>query len=93
MSTTIGTLDDIRLSTSLIEQPELLDFEQLQQHHYDIIAAEYEAHYSDAASTEYRRRFIYDRCLPVLTSRESEYSMLCVAAAKRRTISLHTARR
>jgi hypothetical protein len=60
MSTTIETLDDIRLSTSLIEQPELLDFEQLQQHHYDIIAAEYEAHYSDAASTEYRRRFIYD---------------------------------
>lgn len=34
--------------------------EQLQQDHYDQIADEYEAHYSDASSLEYRRRFIYE---------------------------------
>ena len=33
--------------------------EQLQQDHYDEIAADYEAHYSDNCSLEYRRRFIY----------------------------------
>jgi SAM-dependent methyltransferase len=33
--------------------------EQLQEDHYDQIAAHYEAHYSDACSLEYRRRFIY----------------------------------
>src|SRR5262245_39299989 len=31
-----------------------------QQEHYDTIAADYEAHYSDEWSIEYRRRFIYD---------------------------------
>src|SRR5258705_12520275 len=34
--------------------------ERLQSSHYDEIAAEYEAHYSDASSTEYRQRFIYE---------------------------------
>jgi SAM-dependent methyltransferase len=34
--------------------------EQAQQEHYDLIAPEYEAHYSDPASLEYRRRFIYE---------------------------------
>ena len=34
--------------------------ERQQQEHYDIIAADYEAHYSDKWSIEYRRRFIYD---------------------------------
>jgi len=34
--------------------------EQQQQDHYDKIADEYEAHYSDACSLEYRRRFIYE---------------------------------
>jgi SAM-dependent methyltransferase len=34
--------------------------ELLQQDHYARIAAEYEAHYSDAASLEYRRKFIYE---------------------------------
>jgi len=34
--------------------------EQLQQQHYDEIGAEYHAHYSDSASLEYRRRFIYE---------------------------------
>lgn len=34
--------------------------EQLQQLHYDRIAVEYEAHYSDACSQQYRDRFIYE---------------------------------
>jgi SAM-dependent methyltransferase len=34
--------------------------ERQQQEHYDIIAADYEAHYSDEWSIEYRRRFMYD---------------------------------
>ena len=44
----------------IAEHPALLVSEQLQKQHYDLIAAEYEAHYSDASSVEYRRRFIYD---------------------------------
>lgn len=38
----------------------LLSSEILQQNHYAQIAAEYEAHYSDRFSLEYRRRFIYE---------------------------------
>ncbi|MEN3328422.1 MAG: hypothetical protein V7638_3229 [Acidobacteriota bacterium] len=34
--------------------------ERQQQQHYDTIAADYEAHYSDEWSVEYRRRFIYE---------------------------------
>ena len=34
--------------------------ELVQQDHYDLIAAEYEIHYSDKWSSEYRRRFIYE---------------------------------
>ena len=34
--------------------------ERAQQEHYDRIAPEYEAHYSDPDSLEYRRRFIYE---------------------------------
>ncbi len=34
--------------------------EQQQREHYDSIAADYEAHYSDASSCEYRWRFIYE---------------------------------
>lgn len=34
--------------------------ELVQQDHYDSIAAEYDAHYSDEWSSEYRRRFIYE---------------------------------
>lgn len=34
--------------------------EQQQESHYNTIAAEYEAHYSDASSRDYRRRFIYE---------------------------------
>lgn len=38
----------------------LCSAEQLQQEHYDEIAVEYEAHYSDPSSLEYRRKFIYE---------------------------------
>ena len=41
-------------------QAELCDSERQQQEHYDRIAADYEAHYSDEWSVEYRRRFIYE---------------------------------
>lgn len=34
--------------------------EALQQEHYDEIAVEYEAHYSDVYSSEYRKQFIYE---------------------------------
>ena len=34
--------------------------ERQQQEHYDTIAADYEAHYSDEWSLEYRRKFIYE---------------------------------
>jgi len=34
--------------------------ERQQQEHYDNIAADYEAHYSDRWSVEYRRKFIYE---------------------------------
>src|SRR5690242_17419613 len=34
--------------------------ERQQQKHYDEIAADYETHYSDEWSLEYRRRFIYE---------------------------------
>lgn len=43
-----------------LAEPRSLDFsERLQRDHYDEIAAEYEAHYSDACSLDYRRQFIY----------------------------------
>ena len=49
-----------RASSSVAsELSEFQSSEQLQLHHYDQIAAEYETHYSDASSLEYRRRFIY----------------------------------
>src|SRR5215475_7812554 len=41
-------------------QAELGVAERQQQQHYDNIAADYEAHYSDEWSVEYRRRFIYE---------------------------------
>jgi len=37
--------------------------ERRQQEHYDEISADYEAHYSDEWSLEYRRRFIYEPML------------------------------
>jgi len=41
-------------------QAQLGASERQQQEHYDNIAADYEAHYSDYWSVEYRRRFIYE---------------------------------
>lgn len=41
-------------------QAELDATERQQQEHYDTIAADYETHYSDEWSVEYRRRFIYE---------------------------------
>ena len=41
-------------------QTSLRASERQQQQHYDEIAADYETHYSDEWSLEYRRRFIYD---------------------------------
>jgi ubiquinone/menaquinone biosynthesis C-methylase UbiE len=38
---------------------ELCLTDRQQQAHYDNIAADYEAHYSDEWSREYRRQFIY----------------------------------
>lgn len=46
-------------NSSIAQPPRLCASEQLQQDHYDQIADEYEAHYSDACSLAYRRRFIY----------------------------------
>ena len=41
-------------------QAQLGASELLQQEHYDRIAADYETHYSDEWSAEYRRKFIYE---------------------------------
>jgi SAM-dependent methyltransferase len=41
-------------------QAQLGAAERQQQEHYDKIAADYETHYSDEWSAEYRRRFIYE---------------------------------
>jgi SAM-dependent methyltransferase len=41
-------------------QTALCASERQQQEHYDRIAADYEAHYNDEWSVEYRRRFIYE---------------------------------
>jgi len=48
------------LPTASTWQDELRASERQQQEHYDTIAADYETHYSDEWSIEYRRRFIYD---------------------------------
>lgn len=43
-----------------VVEPRVLNFsERLQRDHYAEIAADYEAHYSDACSLNYRREFIY----------------------------------
>ena len=48
------------LSGSTTWQSQLGASERQQQQHYDTIAADYEVHYSDEWSVEYRRRFIYE---------------------------------
>src|SRR6476659_9558716 len=50
---------DSALDVSLWQE-QLGASERQQQEHYDRIAADYEAHYSDEWSVEYRRRFIYE---------------------------------
>lgn len=51
---------DLAALAGTVAEPQLLNFsERLQRDHYDEIAAEYEAHYSDACSLDYRRQFIY----------------------------------
>ena len=47
-------------STVTAWQASLCASERQQQEHYDNIAADYEAHYSDEWSVEYRRKFIYE---------------------------------
>jgi SAM-dependent methyltransferase len=41
-------------------QTQNLSSEQLQREHYEAISEEYEAHYSDASSLDYRAKFIYE---------------------------------
>ena len=48
-------------------QAQLGASERQQQEHYDRIAADYETHYSDEWSVEYRRRFIYEPMFAGLT--------------------------
>jgi SAM-dependent methyltransferase len=61
MSATITIKSECGLTNSIIVPPTALcASEQLQQDHYDQISDEYEAHYSDACSLEYRRKFIYE---------------------------------
>src|SRR5262245_29735177 len=58
------------MSMAVINKPELdgtttwvadlCSSDRQQQEHYDNIAADYEAHYSDEWSGRYRRQFIYD---------------------------------
>jgi ubiquinone/menaquinone biosynthesis C-methylase UbiE len=47
-------------TNTAVWQAQLGVAERQQQQHYDNIAADYEAHYSDEWSVEYRRRFIYE---------------------------------
>jgi SAM-dependent methyltransferase len=46
--------------TDRIQSDALIDSEQLQKAHYDRIAKEYEAHYNDACSQQYRVKFQYE---------------------------------
>jgi SAM-dependent methyltransferase len=60
-TTTLHAPEEFRFT--LLEPAEAATWsasEHAQQKHYDLIAPEYEEHYSDAASLEYRRRFIYE---------------------------------
>jgi SAM-dependent methyltransferase len=62
MSTASVRLEEqLRLTSSALgDVSELCASELLQKEHYDQISFEYESHYSDASSREYRRRFIYE---------------------------------
>jgi len=61
MSTVIGGPYEDSFTPSTVFAETLLDAsELLQRKHYDRIAQDYEAHYGDSSSREYRRRFIYE---------------------------------
>lgn len=62
MNIAAGPIEEaFRLPSSVdLRSASLRTSEQLQQDHYDEIAADYEAHYADACSLEYRRKFIYE---------------------------------
>ena len=61
MSTVIVTNEDFHPVVATAPPWQQLCVSELQQQeHYDTIAAEYEEHYSDKYSVEYRRRFIYE---------------------------------
>jgi len=59
MSTPAATYSEILASPVVFTDERLSASEMLQRKHYDRIAQDYEAHYGDACSREYRRRFIY----------------------------------
>jgi len=60
MSQLVAPAQEFALACPGAETIALRPSESLQQNHYNEIAADYEAHYSDRFSLEYRRRFIYD---------------------------------
>ncbi len=62
MSTASVRLEEqLRLmSAARADVSDLCASELLQKEHYDQISLEYESHYSDPSSREYRRRFIYE---------------------------------
>jgi SAM-dependent methyltransferase len=60
MSTAVILNDDFQAPAVSTWPAELCVSERQQQEHYNNIAAEYEEHYSDEYSVEYRRRFIYE---------------------------------
>ncbi len=61
MSTVIVTQPELNApTTSKTWLTQLCISERQQQEHYDNIAVDYETHYSDQWSLEYRRRFIYE---------------------------------
>ncbi|MEJ7618082.1 MAG: class I SAM-dependent methyltransferase [Pyrinomonadaceae bacterium] len=52
--------------------------EQIQKAHYDQIASEYEAHYGDESSQDYRRRFIYEPLFDGLSlSKQNVLEAMC----------------
>jgi len=56
----VGPYAENLAATGSFEEARLDASELLQRRHYDRIADDYEAHYGDSCSREYRRRFIYE---------------------------------
>jgi ubiquinone/menaquinone biosynthesis C-methylase UbiE len=59
MSSVVITNQNLTAGTAGLKG-ELCHSERQQQAHYDAIAADYEVHYSDEWSAQYRKRFIYE---------------------------------